>query len=108
MNCRRLIGLLPRTSTPYHIIEWELCFAANLDRQCLRWVKRRTTQTEHNTSAYPPIADIRANIVDGRKVPTGDVPQVTAKVRSALQPVKFLGPLPPKSAPTSSEIQLPF
>jgi hypothetical protein len=36
-------------------------------------VNRRRTQPEHNRSAYPPIADIGADIVDGSEVPRGDL-----------------------------------
>ena len=36
------------------------------------WVRIDKAQTEHNESRYPPIADIRADIVDGSEVPEGD------------------------------------
>jgi hypothetical protein len=41
--------------------------------QCLRWVNRRTTHFEHNESAYPSIADIRGDGVDGSEVREADV-----------------------------------
>src|SRR5262249_36401230 len=56
MNCRRLIGLLPRTNIPYHIIEWALCFAANLAADGRKWVNRRRTLFEDNRSASLPIS----------------------------------------------------
>ena len=39
----------------------------------VRYVTRRTTQFEHNTSAYPSIADIKADIADGSFVPISDI-----------------------------------
>jgi hypothetical protein len=33
----------------------------------------RTTQLEHNTSAYPLIADVGADIADGSEVPEADL-----------------------------------
>jgi hypothetical protein len=36
-------------------------------------VNSRRTQFEHNKSAFPPLADIRADIVDGSFVPISDI-----------------------------------
>jgi hypothetical protein len=49
------------------------CITAKLDYQWQRWVRKRTTQFEHNTSAHPATPDIRADIVDGSEAPTTDI-----------------------------------
>jgi hypothetical protein len=47
----------PPCTTARFVVDWQV------------WVNRRRTQFEHNRSAYPPLADIRADIVDGSEVP---------------------------------------
>ena len=46
----------------------------------------RTTQFEHNKSAYPPITDIRADIVDGSEVPIPDMPLKAFSLKYAKAP----------------------
>jgi hypothetical protein len=54
-------------------------------------VNSRTTQFEHDRSAYPPITDTRADIADGRKVPTVDIRIATKEGSSFLEPVILAG-----------------
>jgi hypothetical protein len=42
-------------------------------------VRSDKAEHEHNESAYPPIADIRADIVDGSEVPIPDIGFYTAE-----------------------------
>lgn len=46
---------------------------SDVQSQCRRWVRIDNTQSERNESVYPPIADLRANMVLFRSVPTGDI-----------------------------------
>jgi hypothetical protein len=48
----------------------------------------RRRGASHNESAYPPIADMGADIVDGSEVPIGDIPNAPEHWPQSLRTMK--------------------